>query len=406
MRTLLVSCMLTVAVSSNLLLSGCSGGGDVIPPFTLQFSIAIGDVNGDGRPDLALADTFIAGPPPHPGHAAVILQDPGRPGSFFPALNFATGSDPVFITIGDLNGDGLPDLVVANSNSHNVSILLQDPNHPGSFLPAKNYATGRFPNSIAIGDLNGDGRPDLAIATSGPGAVSILIQGPSLPGSFFPATTLLPGSTASSVAIGDLNSDGKLDIAVANAGNDGIGNVFVLMQDPASPGAFLPAASFKAGLQPISIAIGDLNGDGSPDLAVANLGSPSDGGTTSVSVILQNPLVPGNFLAATNYPTGFGSQSVAIGDLNGDGRLDLAVANAGSLGSTGSISVLLQDPANPGTYLTATNYPGRSQPLSVAIGDLNGDGKPDLAVADGGASVLFQDQSRPGNFFNSVLVGQ
>jgi hypothetical protein len=173
-----------------------------------------------------------------------------------------------------------------------------------------------------------------------------------------------------------------------------------LLQDPLNAGTFLPAISFAVGQQPIAVKIADLNGDGLADLAVANLGSPSDLTTASVSVLLQDLAHPGHFLPATNYHTGTASEDVAIGDLNGDGKPDLVVANSG-----GSVSVLLQDPARPGGFLPAVNYPGKG-PSSVGIGDLNGDGLPDIAVADStSATVMFQNPGAPGTFFAPVGLG-
>jgi len=110
-------------------------------------------------------------------------------------------------------------------------------------------------------------------------------------------------------------------------------------------------------------------------------------------------------LAATNYATGERSWSVSVGDLNGDGKADLAVANAGGLGNTGSVSVLFQNPGAPGTFLPAVNRPGTSQPLGVIIADLNGDSLLDIALAAEGVRILFQIPGQPGTFQSPILVG-
>ena len=390
--------------------SASSGDGPVaphvsesalLPAFTLPFSIVAADFNGDGALDLAVAVTFVNGAPPHPGFAAVILQNPLAPGKFLRAVHYATGTDPVAIATADLNGDGLPDLVVANNTSANISILLQDPANPGQFIHAKNRFTGGNPSGVAIGDLNGDGLPDIAVAT-GLNGVSILIQDPAGPsGTFLPPARVPVRGGSTAVAIGDLNGDGMADLAITAA------RIAVRLQDPHSPGSFLPERDFIAGLQPLAIKIADLNGDGLPDLAVANLGSPTKPFTASASVLRQNPAQAGSFLKRLNYGTGPRSQGVAVGDLNGDGRMDLVVANGGTLSNHGSVSVLLQKPlVSFKPAFSRINYARKSGPLGVAIGDLNRDGKPDIAVADGNAAtIMFQNPTKPGKFFASVAVG-
>jgi hypothetical protein len=122
-------------------------------------------------------------------------------------------------------------------------------------------------------------------------------------------------------------------------------------------------------------------------------------------VLLQDPAHPGSFLAPVTYATPGSSIDVAVADLNGDSKPDLVVANLAPLG-TGSVSVLLQDPAHAGQFLAATSYAALGQPLSVAIADLNGDGHPDIALADGpSAGVLLQNAASPGTFAAVMQVG-
>ena len=393
----LTSARLLIAIGIVLALGACSNDSGVIPPFTLTFSVAAGDLNGDGRPDLASANTFIAGPPPHPGHVSVILHSQSLPGAFGGAMNLNVGSDTAMVSIGDLNGDNLMDLVAANDTSASISILFQNSSSPGTFLAAQNFGVGAHPDGIAIGDLNGDGLLDIAVADSG---LSVLFQNPGVPGTFFPPIRL--GVSCSAVGIGDLNADGRVDL-VATATN--AGNVSILLQNPAGAGTFFPPQPVAAGFQPINVAIADLNADGRLDLAIANLGTPADPNTASLSVLLNNAASPGSFLAASNYATGARSESVAVGDLNGDGKLDVVVANAGLLGTTGSVSVLFQNPIAPGTFLPAVNRPGTTQPLGVAIADLNGDNLLDIALADEGVRILFQIPGQPGTFQSPIQVG-
>jgi hypothetical protein len=194
------------------------------------------------------------------------------------------------------------------------------------------------------------------------------------------------GTNPASVAVGDFNGDGKLDLAVANSASN---NVSVLLGN--GDGTFQAAVNYAVGTNPASVAVGDLNGDGKLDLAVANIGS------NNVSVLLGNG--DGTFKAAVNYAVGSSPYSVAVGDFNGDGKLDLAVANPGS----NNVSVLLGN--GDGTFQTAVNYAVGSYPYSVAVGDFDGDGRMDLAVANHGSnnvSILLQSAPTGGS---AQLVG-
>jgi hypothetical protein len=230
-----------------------------------------------------------------------------------------------------------------------------------SFAPAANYAAGTQPYSVAAGDFNGDGKLDLAVANNTSNNVSILLGNGD--GTFQAAANYAAGSQPASVAVGDFNGDGKLDLAVANNISN---NVSVLLGN--GNGTFQTAVNYGAGSQPKSVAVGDFNGDGKLDLAVANNIS------NNVSVLLGNG--NGTFQTAVNYGAGSQPKSVVVGDFNNDGKLDLAVAN----NISNNVSVLLGN--GNGTFQTAVNRGAGSQPISATVGDLNGDGKLDLAVAN------------------------
>jgi hypothetical protein len=329
---------------------------------TSPYSVAIGDLDGDGTPDLAVANSFNG----TGGNSVSVLLGNGD-GTFRARQDFDTGVFPQSVSIGDLDGDGTPDLAVANYLSSTVSVLLG--NGDGTFRARQDFATGSAPRSVAIGDLDGDGTPDLAVANSfngtGGNSVSVLLGNGD--GTFQVRQDFATGSRPRSVAIGDLDGDGTPDLAVVNS-FDGTGGNSVSVLLGNGDGTFQARQDFATGSRPISVAIGDLDGDGTPDLAVANNDSHT------VSVLLGNG--DGTFQARQDFATGFRPISVAIGDLDGDAMSDLAVANDNS----NSVSVLLGN--GDGTFQARQDFATGAGPLAVAIGDLDGDAMPDLAVAN------------------------
>jgi hypothetical protein len=385
------------------------GSNYSFPTFDVPNSIAIADVNGDGTPDLLVATTADQGNVNNPGFANVILGTHGTPGTFQTGVHYpTTGSDPSSIAVADLTHSGSLDLVVANFGTGSVSIFMHGAS-PGTYQTAVSVTTGGQPNQVVIAEVNGDGKPDLVLADeSAPGNVIVLFQDPANPGQFLaPMKLPINNNIAASVAIGDLNGDGAPDIVAATFdANGNNGAVYIFYQSATTRGTFLAPVTFPAGAQPQAVRIADVNGDGLPDLVVANRGPGLDGtGSAGVSVLLQDAAHPGSFLPPVTYATQARAVDVAVADLNGDSKPDLVVANLGPA-PTGSVSVLLQDPSHAGVFLAATSYAGFGQPLGVAIADLNGDGHPDIAVADGDtATVMLQSATSPGTFAQAVRVG-
>ena len=289
------------------------------------------------------------------------------------------------LTVGDVNGDGHPDVVVTNSSSSSVTVLLGKGD--GTFeAPVSYNPGGGNPWSVAIKDVNGDGRPDLVVANYF-GGVGVLIGNGD--GTFqTPVTYNSGGALLFSVKVADLNGDGKLDMVVAHwcpsSGDCSHGVVGVLLGN--GDGTFQPPVIYNSsGYQAYSVAIADVNGDGSSDLVVANnCQSAGHCGIGSVSVLMGNG--DGTFQAPVSYSAGgSGTESVLIGDVNGDGHPDLVLAN-GCPGfeqctNGGVVSVLLGN--GDGIFQAPVSYSsGGLKAFSVAIGDVNGDGYPDLAVAN------------------------
>ena len=356
---------------------------------TTPRSLALGDLNGDGKPDLAIVNQN--------SNTVSVLLNTTTSGATTPTFaaktDFTTGTQPLSVAIGDLNGDGKPDLAVANDLSYTVSVLrntMAAGATTATFDTKSDFATGTNPIFVAIGDVNGDGKSDLAIANLGADSVSVLLNttiSGSTTLSYSTKTDFTTGSLPYSVAIGDLNGDGKSDFAVANRSSNTV-SVFLNTTDP---GAATPTydhkIDFATSKTPNSVAIGDLNNDGKPDLAVTC--SDTSANVYSVS-ILRNTTTPGaetpTFTAKTDFTAGTGANGVAIGDLNGDGKLDLAIANLMS----NTVSVLLSTTISPApaVALGGGSFNTGANPMSVAVGDLNGDGKPDLAIANSDSNTV------------------
>jgi hypothetical protein len=257
------------------------------------------------------------------------------PLSFTGPRTFATGLTPQSLAIGDLNGDHKSDLATANVTWGTVSVFLN--RGGGRFQAKRDYPTDVSPASIAIGDLNGDGKLDLATANSGAGTVSVLLNNGS--GSFQTKVDYPVGGVLNSLAIGDLTGDGKPDLATANQFGS---NVSVLANR--GDGTFGARRNYATGRSPFAVAIGDLNGDGQQDLVTAG----------GVSVLLNRGR--GRFGSGRSYQTELLAWSVAVGDLNGDRKLDIATTD-GSF----HLGVLL----NTTGLCTVPNVTGKPLPVAT-----------------------------------------
>ncbi|MGB7437157.1 MAG: Ig-like domain repeat protein [Candidatus Acidiferrum sp.] len=333
-----------------------------VPAGNAPSGIAIGDFNGDGKPDLAIINAT--------DNTLTILLGNGD-GTFTAAASPSTGNSPSAIVVGEFTGNGLQDLAIVNANDNTVTILLG--NGDGTFTPASaSPATGGAPHAIAAGDFNGDGILDLAVVNANDSAVTILLgngDGTFTAVSSTPAT----GASPSSLAVADFNGDGKLDLAITNSGAN---SITVLLGN--GDGTFTAAISPSTGNSPSALAVGDFNGDGKPDLAVTNSAD------STVEVLLGNG--DGTFSpASSTTATGVNPDSITVADFNGDGKQDLAVANFGD----NTVSVLLGN--GDGTFSAAAPVSVGNNPSGVVARDLIGNGKIDLATANNGsqsASVL------------------
>jgi len=365
-------------------------------------SVAAGDLNGDGIPDMVVANDCVDSSC-SVGSVGVLLGN--GDGTFQPAQSYPSGGLYSYsVAVGDFNGDGKSDVVVANEcqtsacSGGSVSVLLG--NGDGTLQPAQSYASGGvYALSVAVGDFNGDGKSDVVVtnecqtSTCSSGGISVLLGNGD--GTFQPAQSYTSGgSVAFSVAVGDFNGDGKSDLVVANlcqtSASCSSGGISVLLGN--GDGTFQPPQSFASGGQyAYSVAVGDLNGDGKLDLAVGNQCQTSACNNGGIGLLLGNG--DGTFQAAQSYASGgVFTLSVAVGDLNGDGKLDVVAGNR----SSGDVSVLLGN--GDGTVQAAQLYSSWNL-YSVAVSDINGDGK---------ADVLAVNLCQPGNCGSgsvSVMLG-
>lgn len=358
----------------SLLLAGCHAQ-ERAALFQPAGRIAVGrnpimllrtDANGDRNLDIVVANEGD-------GSVTVLLGD-GR-GHFRPAPGspFTTGPHPSDLTVADFNRDGKLDIAAANHTVPQFSLLLGDGKE--SFRPAPGspftVATRPHAHGVAAGDFNGDGNPDVAIEDWGEDKV-VVVLGDGKGGFGTPGTTYPAGHHPyQRLRAADMDGDGRADIVTTNWEGD---NVTVLLSD--GKGFHQPPGSpFACPPQPFAHALADVNGDGRPDVIVAHYsGHGTDPSKDAVSVLLN--LGSGRLGPARRYDGGRLPVGVAVGDLNHDGRADIAVADMGG----DSVTVLLGD--GRGEFHPGGSYSVGHGPEAVAIGDLNGDEKPDLVVAD------------------------
>jgi hypothetical protein len=373
---------------------------------------AVADLNGDSKPDLLIVNECGSSGNTCSTSTVAVLLGNGN-GTFQPAVSYLTGGHglrlsggygSISVAVADVNGDGRPDLVVANACSGNNCLMATGDgtlgvlfgNGDGTFQPVVLYDSGAVRTwTVAVADVNGDGKPDLVAAnecgsTCTNGTLGVLLGNGN--GTFQPAVTYGSGGFDSrSMAVADVNGDGKLDMIVTNlcpvggsicVGYSMHGTVGVLLGN--GNGTFQAALVYDSGeVWASSVAVADVNGDGKPDIVVANeCGGAAICFVQPIAVLLGNG--NGTFRSAVTYgPGGYAANSVAVADVNGDGKPDIVVVNYGtSIGNgNGTLGVLLGN--GDGTFQPAVAYgSGGTSADSVAVADVNGDGKPDMLAAN------------------------
>lgn len=337
-----------------------TGGWQVITPFATSgstYGVVIGDLNGDGLPDLVSSN--------YGGSALSVLLGDGD-GTFRTHVDYAVGSYPFGLALGDLNGDGYPDVVVAYHTNGGIGVLLG--NGDGTFQAVQTIATSGVSEYVALADLNRDGILDIiTLGSNGEGGVSVLLGNGN--GTFQAAQSYGAGAYPYGLAVADFDKNGKVDVAVSDYDGN---TVSVLLGN--GDGTLQEPAAYIVGTSPTNLVAVDLDGDGNQDLVVSNNES------STVSVLLGNG--DGTFKAKVDYPVS-SPWGVAAADVNGDGIPDVLVTSLDS-------SVFLLQGKGDGTLLAGVSTATGAANYIPALGDLNGDGVIDLVVANLGSSNVLE----------------
>jgi hypothetical protein len=311
----------------------------------------------------------------------LLLAAAGASSAYADGTEAYTGDYPTAVAVADFNGDGMPDAAVINMNSQNLSVVINTTASGSTDLSLaghQDFSTGGWmPVTVAAADINGDGLPDLIVGDTATSQVSVLIN-TTIPGdttvSFAEPQVFTAGEGINAVVTADINGDGKPDVIVNDWNNSAVD---VLINETAASSStvdFDAAQAFAVGSTPYSLVAADLNGDGLPDLATVNF----DDNTVSVLINqTANASATADFVGQQVFAAGNMPEGIAAGDLNGDGKADLAVVGNGD----DLVSILVNGTAASDTtavFSSAQTFSGALCSASVAIADVNGDGLPDV----------------------------
>ena len=331
------------------------GTGALLPRVALPSglapsSIAIGDMNNDGKQDLVVANQ---------GANSVLEVFGNGAGGVLGRAELNVGVPPSDVALTDMNGDGRLDIVVASAQGRALVVLPSAT--LGGFVSPISTDVAAGPSALAVADVSLDGRADYVVACRGSDTVAVVLNTAS--GTFGGKTFVSVGSRPSALALGDVTGDNVPDLVVANAGSN---NVQILRG--VGGGSFVSILTRAVGTEPSGIVLRDVSGDAKLDLLVTNAGS------NNVSVLLGDGL--GGFTSAPDVATGTTPRGIEAADMNGDGKLDLLVANQGS----NDVSRLQGD--GTGGFTALSPAPAGVAPINLAVADVNADARPDVFTAD------------------------
>jgi uncharacterized protein YjdB len=348
---------------------------------SLATTVATGDLDGDGKPDMVVANIGADN--------VTILRNTGSAGtvSFVAAFDLTAGNEPRGVAIGDVDGDGKLDLAIANTGNNTIS-LFRNTSTVGtiSFAARINVAAGSYPYYLAIGDIDRDGRSDLVVANYASNAVGVLRNTGNVGSISFAARVgFATGDSPCSIAIGDLDGDTKPDLAVVNI----ISSSLSILRNTSSAGSvsFATRVDLVTEDEPNHVVIGDINGDSMPDLSISCY-------ALDYVSVYRNTCSTGviSFASLVNFSVGDSPTGFALGDIDGDGKPDLAVTNYSSnavsllrnTGTSGSIS-----------FGARTEFATDANPYSLVVADIDGDTKPDITTANFGSNTISVLRNNP-----------
>lgn len=403
--------MLLCAVLTVAACGGSGGGGsfeEIVFPLTVPTDILVADIDGDGRADVLTLALYSRTSTEREGRLSVYRQSAG--GTYSAPDLHVVGTYPWRLALADIDGDGAADLVVTDTDGRSAWLLRQDAGNRGRFLAPVQIATGIYPYGTAVADFNGDGAPDVALSDAlvSRARVVMLYQEPSQRGQFrAPVDLPMPGSVSHVVA-GDLNGDGRADLAawVYTSGGGAtapVGALAVTLQQPTGSFGAVTMLGSLTGLNVARLAIDDYEGDGANDL-LAYFRPYSTDYRATLGVARQSP-VPGTFtnVVATPLNGVSGLDDAVFADLDGDRRPDAAVAGFFPVGSPSQVHarVNLFTQSGGGAFAPTTVHDMPSAVSRIAAGDVNGDGHRDLVtLASDQCLVMLQSATAPGTFAN------
>ncbi len=359
---------------------------------TNPYAVAFADLDGDGKPDMVVVN--------YSTNSISVFKNTSIKGSitansFAAAIDFNTDANPTAIAIADLDADGKPDLVVTNSGSATVTVFhnncISGNITANSFAAAVQFATGTNPSSLAIADLDGDGKPEIVVANYNDNTVSVFHNTSSIgsinTGSFNSKIDFATGLLPTSAAIADMDGDGKLDLVITN----GRSYTFSVLRNTSTSGSinsssFAAKVDFATAALPYSVALGDLDGDGKLDIAIAN----ESNNTVSVFRNTSNigNITASSFAGKVDFTTGDLPFSVAIADIDGDGKPDMVVANSDSANVSVFRNKCIPGAISSNSFAAKVGFKAGNAPYSAAVADIDGDGKPDIAVANYNSNTI------------------